>query len=87
MNAVEIAFWTAAALALVIWWLNRPVERWVKPWKPCRNCKRVWRRDEWGSLDYMIPLTWCHFENCTQMCPRCQEAAEDIAEIERTTNV
>ena len=87
MNALEIAVWVTILLALVLWWLNRPVERWAPPWKPCCQCKRVWRRDEWGNLEFMVPLTWCHFKDATSMCPRCQAAADDIAEIERKANV
>ena len=87
MTTLAIVFWSAVGLALVLWLLNRPVERWAPPWKPCRSCKRVWRRDEWGSLEFMTPLTWHHFKDSVDLCPRCQEAVEDIAEIERETNV
>jgi hypothetical protein len=87
MSGLEITIGCAVGLVLVTWWLNRPVELWVWPWKPCHNCKRVWRRDEFGNLEFMTPLTWHHFKDSTEMCPRCEEAAEAIAEIERKTIV
>ena len=87
MSALAITLWCAVGLGLVVWWLTRPAERWVRPWKPCRNCKRVWREDEWGSLEFMTPLSWYHFKDAVDLCPRCQEALEAIAEIEQRTVV
>ena len=87
MSGLEITIGCAVGLVLVTWWLNRPVELWVWPWQPCSRCRRVWRWDERGDLEYMVPLSWNHFKNCNELCPLCEEAMAKMEEIERETSV
>ena len=87
MSGLEIAVYCLAGLGAVMWLLHRPVKNFYWPWKPCCRCKRVWRRDEYGELEFMIPLCWNHFRNCNELCPSCEAAMTKMEEIERHTIV
>ena len=78
MTTTIIILAIVAACALLYYGLLSKTKEESK-WLPCWACRRHWRENEHGRIEYWEPMVWEHpAEKTDSLCPECRYRALKI---------